>query len=78
MIKSILILAQCLPLYVLAQGQVTIRIPTCDPGLGATGTLSGEAAGATGLVSGAPGSGSAPGVGSAPGGGSTPGGGSSS
>ena len=72
MIKSILILAQCLPLYVLAQGQVTIRIPTCDPGLGATGTLSGEAAGATGPGGeSAPGSGSAPGMGSAPGGGSS-------
>ena len=76
-------LAQCLllPSIVLAQGQVTIRIPTCDPGLGTTGSISGEPAGATGLAPGSSGGSSAPGGGSVPGGGSggsAPGGGSAS
>ena len=74
MIKSILILA----LTVLAQGQVTVRIPVCDPGLG-SGTTTGLPAGATGLVPGAPGgegaSGGA-GAGGAPDAGGVPGAGS--
>ena len=75
MVKPSLILAQCLllPSIVLAQGQVTIRIPTCDPGLGTTGSISGEPAGATGLASGSSGGSSASGGGSVPGGDSTPG-----
>lgn len=78
MVKPCLILAQCLllPSIALAQGQVTIRIPTCDPRLGATGSISGQPAGATGLVSGSSGGGNAPGGGSVPGGGSATGGGS--
>ena len=79
MVKPIIILAQCLllPSLVLGQGQVTVRIPTCDPRLGTTGSISGEPAGATGLA----GEGSAAGVGSsgggsAAGGGNVPGGGS--
>lgn len=64
MIKSILILAQCL---LLVQSQVTVRIPLCNPGLG-SGTISGELAGATGLGGeGAPGGGGVPGSGNVPG-----------
>lgn len=90
MVKPSLILAQCLllPSIVLAQGQVTIRIPTCDPRLGTTGSISGEPAGATSISGGgsAPGGGRLPqgggsasggaGSGVAPGGGSASGGGS--